>query len=209
MAGARDDDPGRPSPASTRAILISSSFTLHWAETSIKRGNRAGLRAASSARCCSARRSSSSRSTSTSTSASRRATRPGDDLLRPDRPARRARLHRPDPALDRDRPLVPRPLLARAAPRAQRAGHLLALRRHHVDRRVHDGLRDLERCFRLSAERAPLRRELGACRESVGGPAGLLSRWRAGGGARSAVLPASARGLCPRTSPRKRAGPGT
>ena len=27
------------------AILISSSFTLHWAETSIKRGNRIGLRA--------------------------------------------------------------------------------------------------------------------------------------------------------------------
>jgi cytochrome c oxidase subunit 3 len=27
------------------AILVSSSFTLHWAETSIKNGNRAGLRA--------------------------------------------------------------------------------------------------------------------------------------------------------------------
>ena len=27
------------------AILVSSSFTLHWAETSIKRGNRIGLRA--------------------------------------------------------------------------------------------------------------------------------------------------------------------
>ncbi|HMD51166.1 MAG TPA: cytochrome c oxidase subunit 3, partial [Solirubrobacteraceae bacterium] len=27
------------------AILISSSFTLHWAETSIKRGNRFGLKA--------------------------------------------------------------------------------------------------------------------------------------------------------------------
>jgi cytochrome c oxidase subunit III len=27
------------------AILVSSSFTLHWAETSIKRGNRTGLRA--------------------------------------------------------------------------------------------------------------------------------------------------------------------
>jgi cytochrome c oxidase subunit III len=27
------------------AVLISSSFTLHWAETSIKRGNRIGLRA--------------------------------------------------------------------------------------------------------------------------------------------------------------------
>src|SRR5213078_1828021 len=26
-------------------ILVSSSFTLHWAETSIKQGNRAGLRA--------------------------------------------------------------------------------------------------------------------------------------------------------------------
>ena len=27
------------------AILVSSSFTLHWAETSIKRGNRFGLKA--------------------------------------------------------------------------------------------------------------------------------------------------------------------
>jgi len=39
-----------PAPGTTiagfnTAILVSSSFTLHWAETSIKRGNRVGLRA--------------------------------------------------------------------------------------------------------------------------------------------------------------------
>ena len=36
------------------AILISSSFTLHWAETSIKAGNRFGLKAGILRRSCSA-----------------------------------------------------------------------------------------------------------------------------------------------------------
>jgi len=55
-------------------ILVSSSFTLHWAETSIKRGNRFGLKAGMLATFCSAARSCSSRSTSTRTSASPRRT---------------------------------------------------------------------------------------------------------------------------------------
>ena len=35
----------RSSRASTRCILVTSSFTMHWADTSIKKGNRAGLSA--------------------------------------------------------------------------------------------------------------------------------------------------------------------
>ena len=46
--------------------------------------------------------------------------RPGDDLLRPHRPARRARVRRPDAAADRHGPRVPRPLLARASTTASR-----------------------------------------------------------------------------------------
>jgi len=64
------------------AILVSSSFTLHWAETSIKRGNRFGLRAGILATLLLGATFSSSRSTSTSTSASPARQRPGDDLLR-------------------------------------------------------------------------------------------------------------------------------
>ena len=80
------------------AILISSSFTLHWAEHSNKQGNRRGCRRASSRPPAGHGRSCSSRSTSTSTSASRPGQRPGHDLLRPARAARRARLHRPHAA---------------------------------------------------------------------------------------------------------------
>ena len=42
-----------------------------------------------------------------------------------------------------DDPRLPRPLLARGAPRRRGAGHLLALRRRDVDRRLHDGLHPL------------------------------------------------------------------
>ena len=63
------------SRASTPAILVSSSFTIHCAQESIKKDNRLGLQVGHGRRrSCSARRSSSSRSTSTSTSASRRRT---------------------------------------------------------------------------------------------------------------------------------------
>src|SRR3712207_8034719 len=50
-------------------------------------------------------------------------------LLRADRPARRARVHRPDAAAVRDRARVPRPLLPGGAPRRRGAGHLLADRK--------------------------------------------------------------------------------
>ncbi len=50
------------------AILISSSFTLHWAEHAHKRATGAACRRASSRPSCSAARSCSSRSTSTCTS---------------------------------------------------------------------------------------------------------------------------------------------
>ena len=52
-------------------------------------------------------------------------------------------------------PRVPRPLQLRGASRRQRAGDLLALRRHHVDRRLHDGLHPLSRG---SAQLRPRRR---------------------------------------------------
>ena len=59
------------------AILLSSSVTMHWAETSIKNGNRFGLKAGHPLDLpARAARSSSSRSTSTSTSASPRTTSP-------------------------------------------------------------------------------------------------------------------------------------
>ena len=61
-------------------------------------------------------------------------------------PARRARLRRPDAALVRHDPRVQRPLHGQGAPRRRGAGHLLALRRRDVDRRVLDGLPPLVRC---------------------------------------------------------------
>ncbi len=45
--------------------------------------------------------------------------------------------------LERHRARLPRALQPRLAPRCGRAGHLLALRRHHVDRRLHDRLHPL------------------------------------------------------------------
>ena len=42
-------------------------------------------------------------------------------------------------------PRLPRPLHGQGAPRRRGAGHLLALRRRHVDRRLHDDLHPLAR----------------------------------------------------------------
>ena len=42
------------SRSSTRCILVTSSFTVHWATQSIKRGNRTGLQAGWCSRSCSA-----------------------------------------------------------------------------------------------------------------------------------------------------------
>ncbi len=69
--------------------------------------------------------------------------RPADDLLLADGPARRTRLHRAAAAAVRHDPSLPRPLQPRGTPRRRGARHLLALRRHHVDRRLHDRLHPL------------------------------------------------------------------
>ena len=72
------------------AVLVVHACTGR--SSRVKRGNRFGLQGGHLSRpSCWARRSCSSRSTSTSTSASRRRTARRVGLLRPDRPARRAR----------------------------------------------------------------------------------------------------------------------
>ena len=137
------------------AILLSSSLTMHWAQTSIKNGNRFGPEGGHRSRpfAARARRSSSSRSTSTSTSASRRTTlAQGVDLLRPHRPARRARLHRPVLLLMVTVRAFRGHFSPERAPRRRGAGHLLALRRRHVGPRVLDDLHPLKR-----SNPAPLR----------------------------------------------------
>ena len=45
MAGARDEHLPEAVAGVNTAILLSSSLTLHWALTSIKNGNRFGLKA--------------------------------------------------------------------------------------------------------------------------------------------------------------------
>ena len=126
------------------AILVTSSFTMHWALQSIKRNNRRGLQAGlvltilmgdglphHPVHRVRARRLQHER----------RCLR--IRLLRADGPPRRARLRRAHPAHDRRRAGVPWPLLAGAPSRGRAAGHLLALRRRDVDRRVRGRLPDL------------------------------------------------------------------
>ena len=128
------------------AILISSSFTLHWAEHAHKMGNRRGLQAGHPhdvpARLHVPLHPDQRVRPHRVLAAGQRA---GHDLLRAHRPARRARLHRPDAAAVRHDPRLPRPLHGRGAPRHRGAGHLLALRRRDVDRRLHDRLHHLGR----------------------------------------------------------------
>ena len=52
----------------------------------------------------------------------------------------------PHAARVRHDPRLPGPLHGQGAPRRRGAGHLLALRRRDVDLRVHDGLHHLVRC---------------------------------------------------------------
>ena len=82
------------------AILVSSSFTMHWAQTSIKNGNRFGLQGRHPVDLP-ARLHVPVRADQRVRQHRLRAagSRPGHDLLRPHRPARRARVHRPDPAV--------------------------------------------------------------------------------------------------------------
>ncbi len=92
-------------------ILVSSSFTVHWALESVRRGNRRGLILGLAA-----------------TFLLRRRLRL--DLLRADRAARRPRDGGIDPALVRQHPRLARPLRPRGQGPSRRrgAGDLLALR---------------------------------------------------------------------------------
>ena len=88
-----------PSPASTRAILVSSSFTMHWALESIRAGNRRGLQMGLVADLPARRHlplHPDQRVRPHRLQRPRRRLRL--DLLRPHRPARRPRLRRPLPA---------------------------------------------------------------------------------------------------------------
>ena len=120
-------------------ILVTSSFTMHWALQSIKSGRAQAFKAGLVLTLLMGTRSSSPRSPST-----RRRLRAGrqrlrHDLLLPHRPPWRARRRRLDPA-PVHHPRLPGPLLPRAPSRRRAGRHLLALRRRDVDRRVHDGL---------------------------------------------------------------------
>ena len=135
------------------AVLISSSFTMHWALESVKSDNRFGLKAGD-ADHVPARRDVPVRADQRVRARRLLAAGPraGHDLLRAHRPARRARLHRPDAARDGHRAGVPRALLVGGAPRRRGAGDLLALRRHHVGRRLHDRLHHLINPLRSERE---------------------------------------------------------
>ena len=175
------------------AILLSSSVTMHWAETSIKNGNRFGLKAGILSTFLLGLHVPLHPDQRVRPHRLRPARlRPGLGLLRPHRPARRARLRRPDAAGDGRGALVPRPLLARGAPRRRGAGHLLALRRRHVDGRLLDRLRAL-------SVLNPLRSEEEAFRALV------LRRGRRGGDRR----PRAGRARALLNGPRRRACPGS
>ena len=127
------------------AILMSSSFTLHWAETSIKRGNRFGLKAGilttfllgctflfiqinEYANIGFAPQDHAQQTIFYSLTGLHGAhVFIGLVLL----------LIVTDPRL-------PWALQPRGAPRGRGTGHLLALRRHHVDRRLHHRLHTLD-----------------------------------------------------------------
>ena len=129
------------------AILLSSSLTIHWALTSIKKGNRFGLKAGM---------------VSTFLLGLTFLTVQINEYVHvgfaPHDSAQATifysltGLHGAHVfiglclLLIGHDPLVPRPLLAREAPRDGGAGDLLALRRHHVDHRLHGGLRPVVRC---------------------------------------------------------------
>jgi len=106
-------------------ILVSSSFTIHWALEGIRRNNRNALMAVHPRRLQRPRR------------------RLRVDLLRAHRPPRGARLRRPAAAHVRQHPGLARPLRPRREGPSRRrgAGHLLALRRRDVDHRLRQRLR--------------------------------------------------------------------
>ena len=125
-------------------ILVTSSFTMHWALQSIKRGNRAGLQAGLALTFL----LGLTFLLTQILEYSRIGFAPHDGAFATVFFGLTG-LHGAHVfvgltlLLGRDGPLVPRPLLARAPPRRRDPRHLLALRRRDVDRRLHDGLHHL------------------------------------------------------------------
>ena len=140
IPGGRPGPLGRcSSPCVNTCILVTSSFTVHWALQSIKRDNRAGMKAGLVLTLALGFAFLLTQASSIRASASRRATgRSLDDLLRPDGPPRGARLRRLCCLRGGDDQSVPRALFRGAPPRCRDPGDLLALRRRNVDRGVHD-----------------------------------------------------------------------
>ena len=123
------------------AILLTSSFTMHWALQAIKRGNRVGMQAGlvlTLALGLVFLLTQAREYSRIGFSPQRRRLRLG--LLRADRPPRRARLHRPDAAHVRDDSRLPGPFHARSALGSRDPRDLLALRGRNVDCGLHDGL---------------------------------------------------------------------
>ena len=128
------------------AILVSSSFTIHYALESIRRGNRTGLKLGLVAHLAAGRDLPLHPDQRVRP---HRLQRPRPrlrlDLLQPHRPARRPRLRRADAAQLRRRsaPSAATSARRRRTTSASRCRHLLALRRRHVDRRLHHRLHPL------------------------------------------------------------------
>ena len=128
------------------AVLLTSSFTMHWALQSIKRGNRAGLQAGLVLTFM----MGLAFLLTQMLEYARIGFNPSDGAFGTiffglTGPARRARLRRPDAARHGHRARLPRPLHARAPPRRRDPRDLLALRRRNVDRGLFDDLPDLRR----------------------------------------------------------------
>ena len=126
-------------------ILVTSSFTMHWATVVGQEGQpRRALRRDGADAAARARRSCSTQVIEYHRHRlqhERHGVRV--DVLRADRPARLPRLRRPhDPARDDD-PVVPRPLQPRAPSRDRGRRDLLALRRRDVDRGLRHRLRSV------------------------------------------------------------------
>ena len=104
------------------AILVTSSFTMHWALQSVKRGNRAGLKAGLVLTLLMGLAFLITQMLEYARigfNPIRRGVR--DDLLRADRAARGARLRRPDPARGGDGAGVPGSLHARSTTTGSRS----------------------------------------------------------------------------------------
>ena len=113
MAGARGPSLPEAVAGVNTAILLSSSLTIHWALTSIKSGNRFGLRAGMLTTFL----LGLTFLTIQINEYIHIGFAPHDSaqatiFYAPHRPARRARVHRPVHAADGHDPRLPRPLLA-------------------------------------------------------------------------------------------------